>query len=51
MGTVRYTRELLEEAARMTTNATDAVLWCGGTPTPGSRRYLRKKMAEAGLDI
>ncbi|MFB6664703.1 HNH endonuclease signature motif containing protein [Streptomyces parvus] len=51
MGTVRYTRELLEEAARMTGNSTDAVLWCGGTPTPGSRRYLRKKMAEAGLDI
>lgn len=51
MGTVRYTRELLEEAARMTTNATEAVRWCGGTPTPGSRRYLRKKMADAGLDI
>lgn len=48
---VRYTRELLEEAARMTTNATDAVLWCGGKPTPGSRSYLRKKMAEAGVDI
>ncbi|MFE9700057.1 HNH endonuclease [Streptomyces sp. NPDC006270] len=51
MGSVRYTRELLEEAARMTTNATDAVRWCGGTPTPGSRRYLRKKMSDAGIDI
>ncbi|MFH8437615.1 HNH endonuclease [Streptomyces sp. NPDC085942] len=51
MEMVRYTRELLEEAARMTTNATDAVLWCGGKPTPGSRSYLRKKMAEAGVDI
>ncbi|MGW4305559.1 HNH endonuclease [Streptomyces californicus] len=51
MGTVRYTRELLEEAARMTTNSTEAVLWCGGKPTPGSRSYLRKKMSEAGVDI
>ncbi|MFI5770124.1 HNH endonuclease [Streptomyces sp. NPDC051658] len=47
---VRYTRELLEEAARETTNANDAVRWCGGTPTPGSRSYLRQKMAQAGVD-
>ncbi|MGW1797289.1 HNH endonuclease [Streptomyces sp. NPDC001984] len=47
---VRYTRELLEEAARETTNWDDAVRWCGGTPTPGSRRYLRHKMAAAGVD-
>ncbi|GAA2224518.1 HNH endonuclease [Streptomyces indiaensis] len=48
---VRYTRELLEEAARGTTNWDDAVRWCGGTPTPGSRRYLRQKMSEAGVDV
>ncbi|WP_406462683.1 HNH endonuclease [Streptomyces sp. NBC_00111] len=48
---VRYTRELLEEAARETTNCNDAVRWCGGTPTPGSRRYLRARMSEAGIDI
>ncbi|AKZ55986.1 hypothetical protein SAM23877_2937 [Streptomyces ambofaciens ATCC 23877] len=48
---VRYTRELLEEAARVTTNWDDAVRWCGGTPTPGSRRYLRQKMTEAGVDV
>ncbi|MFF9451360.1 HNH endonuclease [Streptomyces flaveolus] len=48
---VRYTRELLEEAAQATTNWDDAVRWCGGTPTPGSRRYLRQKMAEAGVDV
>ncbi len=48
---VRYTRELLEEAARATTNWDDAVRWCGGTPTPGSRRYLRQKMAEASVDV
>ena len=48
---VRYTRELLEEAARETRHIDDAVRWCGGRPTPGSRRYLRGKMAEAGIDI
>jgi hypothetical protein len=48
---VRYTRELLEEAARATTNWDDAVRWCGGSPTPGSKRYLRQKMAEWGVDV
>lgn len=47
----RYTRKLLEEAAQMTTNWDDAVRWCGGTPTSGSRRYLRQKMTEAGVDV
>lgn len=47
---VRYTRELLAEAARETTDFDEAVRWCGGTPTPGSRRYLRARMAEAGID-
>ncbi|MGW2819416.1 HNH endonuclease signature motif containing protein [Streptomyces sp. NPDC001443] len=47
---VRYTRELLEEAARSTASWDDAVRWCGGTPTAGSRRYLRQKMADAGVD-
>lgn len=47
----RYTRELLEEAARETRHLDDAVRWCGGEPTPGSRRYLRQKMGEAGIDI
>ncbi|WP_228044886.1 HNH endonuclease signature motif containing protein [Streptomyces ferrugineus] len=48
---VRYTRELLEEAARETRHIDEAVRWCGGRPTPGSRRYLRQKMTEAGIDI
>lgn len=48
---VRYTRALLTEAARETTNLDEAVRWCGGDPTPGSRSYLRTKMAEAGIDI
>ncbi|WP_156726656.1 HNH endonuclease signature motif containing protein [Streptomyces apocyni] len=50
MAAARYTRELLEEAARETNSWDEAVRWCGGTPTPGSRRYLRRKMAEAALD-
>ncbi|WP_030852157.1 hypothetical protein [Streptomyces sp. NRRL F-4474] len=48
--TVRYTRDLLEEAAHRTDNWNDAVRWCGGVPSPGSRRYLRAKMREAGID-
>ncbi|MBD0747538.1 HNH endonuclease [Streptomyces sp. CBMA152] len=48
---VRYTRELLQEAARETKHIDDAVRWCGGRPTPGSRRYLRQKMAAADIDI
>lgn len=47
----RYTRQLREEAARRTRHIDDAVRWCGGSPTPGSRRYLRQKMAEADIDI
>ncbi|KUH36791.1 MULTISPECIES: HNH endonuclease [Streptomyces] len=50
MAVVRYTRELLAEAARATNDWHEAVRWCGGTPTAGSRRYLRRKMAEAGVD-
>ncbi|MFE7126022.1 HNH endonuclease [Streptomyces sp. NPDC057617] len=46
----RYTRELMEEAAQETTSFDEAVRWCGGTPTPGSRRYLRAKMAAEGID-
>ncbi|MEV6615325.1 HNH endonuclease [Streptomyces sp. NPDC051051] len=48
---VKYTRELLQEAARATANWDDAVRWCGGTPTAGSRRYLRQKMADADIDV
>ncbi|MEU8774062.1 HNH endonuclease [Streptomyces sp. NPDC048606] len=47
---VRYTRELLEAAARETSTWDDAVRWCGGTPSSGSRRYLRSRMREAGID-
>ncbi|MBP2403080.1 HNH endonuclease signature motif containing protein [Streptomyces syringium] len=47
---VKYTYELLVEAARVSTTYDEAVRWCGGTSTPGSRRYIRAKMAEAGMD-
>lgn len=46
----RYTRELLEEAVRLAEHLDDAFRHCGGVPTPGSRRYLRGKLAEAGID-
>ncbi|MET8689079.1 HNH endonuclease signature motif containing protein [Streptomyces sp. NPDC004732] len=49
--TVRYTRELLEEAARETRTWDEAVRWCGGESTRYSRRYVRQKMLEAGIDI
>ncbi|WP_420033873.1 HNH endonuclease [Streptomyces sp. cg28] len=47
----RYTRELLEEAARNAGSWDEAVRWCGGEPTRYSKRYLSKKMAEAGIDV
>ncbi|MFI6941742.1 HNH endonuclease [Streptomyces sp. NPDC050418] len=51
MTTVRYTRELLERAAREAGTWDEAVRVCGGEPTNGSRAYLRKKMAEAEIDV
>ncbi|MFE6741290.1 HNH endonuclease [Streptomyces tubercidicus] len=47
---VKYTPERLAEAARATRSFDDAVRWFGGTPTPGSRSYLRARMREAGVD-
>jgi hypothetical protein len=47
---VRYTRELLEEAARAARSWDEAVRLCGGIATAGSRRYVRRKMQEAGID-
>ncbi|MGW8557226.1 HNH endonuclease [Streptomyces tubercidicus] len=47
---VKYTPERLAEAARATRSFDDAVRWFGGTPTPGSRRYVRARMREAGVD-
>ncbi|WP_336053723.1 HNH endonuclease [Streptomyces sp. CA2R101] len=47
---VKYTPERLLQAARASSSFDDAVRWFGGTPTPGSRRYLRARMREAGVD-
>ncbi|AWN27446.1 HNH endonuclease signature motif containing protein [Streptomyces sp. NEAU-S7GS2] len=47
---VKYTPERLAEAARACWSFDDAVRWFGGTPSPGSRRYLRARMREAGVD-
>ncbi|WP_407552807.1 HNH endonuclease [Streptomyces sp. Pv4-95] len=46
----KYTRELLAEAARVSTSYDEAVRWCGGRSTPGSRRHIRTRMREAGID-
>ncbi|WP_159481058.1 HNH endonuclease [Streptomyces caniferus] len=47
---VKYTPERLAEAARASASFDDAVRWFGGRPTPGSRRYLRARMRETGID-
>lgn len=47
---MRYTREGLREAVRATTNVDDALRRSGRTPTAGSRRYIREKMTEWGID-
>ncbi|MFJ8956125.1 HNH endonuclease [Streptomyces sp. NBC_00626] len=46
----RYTRELLEAAARNAGSWDEAVRYCGGEPTRYSKRYLHQKMAESGID-
>ncbi|MET9738302.1 HNH endonuclease [Streptomyces sp. NPDC006422] len=46
----RYTRELLEAAARSTGTWDEAVRFCGGEPTAGRRAYLQKRMTEEGID-
>ncbi|MDT0546813.1 MULTISPECIES: HNH endonuclease [Streptomyces] len=47
---IRYTPELLAEAARTSKTIDEAIRLCGGKPTIGSRSYLRYKFAEAGID-
>ncbi|MEV1020819.1 HNH endonuclease [Streptomyces sp. NPDC050264] len=47
----RYTRELLEEAARRATSWDEAVRFCGGEPDRYNKRYLHQKMSEAGIDV
>ncbi|ARZ69915.1 hypothetical protein SMD11_4309 [Streptomyces albireticuli] len=47
---VRYTCEMLVEVARASASYDEAVRRCGGTSTPGSRTYIRARMAELGVD-
>ncbi|MFH8680005.1 HNH endonuclease [Streptomyces lydicus] len=47
---VTYTRESLAAAARTASSYDDVLRWHGKTPTPGRRRYLRARLAEAGVD-
>ncbi len=51
MGRQRYTRELLESAARNSRSWDEAVRFCGAEPTRYSKRYLSRKMTEAGIDV
>lgn len=46
----RYTRELLEAAARNAGSWDEAVRYCGGEPTRYTKRYLHQKMTESGID-
>ncbi|OMI33827.1 HNH endonuclease [Streptomyces sparsogenes] len=47
---IRYTPELLSEVARTSKTIDEAIRRSGGKPTVGSRSYLRRKFAEAGID-
>ncbi|MDX2818591.1 HNH endonuclease [Streptomyces sp. PA03-5A] len=48
--TARYTRELLEEAAAQCRSLSDVITRLGGTPTNGSRAYLRKLISAWDVD-
>ncbi|MFF7213390.1 HNH endonuclease [Streptomyces sp. NPDC008238] len=48
--TARYTRELVEEAAAQCTSLSDVITRLGGTPTNGSRAYLRKLISAWSVD-
>ncbi|MFD8074161.1 HNH endonuclease signature motif containing protein [Streptomyces sp. NPDC059718] len=48
--TVRYTRALVEEAAAQCTSLSDVITRLGGTPTKGSRAYLRKLISAWDVD-
>ncbi|WP_432068402.1 HNH endonuclease signature motif containing protein [Streptomyces sp. C10-9-1] len=46
----RYTEQVLRRAAREAGDWDEAVRACGGTPSPGTRRYVRRRMAALGID-
>ncbi|WP_432036739.1 HNH endonuclease [Streptomyces cucumeris] len=46
----RYTRETLAEVVGTARTIDDVIRRCGGRPTPGSRSYLRRRLAEEGID-
>ncbi|MFD3450857.1 HNH endonuclease [Streptomyces sp. NPDC058691] len=47
---VKYTRELVEEAAAVCRSLSEVITRLGGTPTNGSRAYLRKLLAAWKID-
>lgn len=46
----RYTYERLAQAVRVSSSYDEVIRHCGGTPTRGSRRHLRARLAAAGID-
>jgi hypothetical protein len=51
MAAVKYTGERLAEAARVCSTYDEVVRWFGGDPTPGSRRYVRRRLLAEGISI
>ncbi|MFH8409460.1 HNH endonuclease signature motif containing protein [Streptomyces sp. NPDC018019] len=49
--TMRYTRELLEEAARQCKNVDEVIAFCGVRPYHQLRRHLLRRFAHFGIDI
>ncbi len=47
---IKYTRELLIEAALRSTSYEDVARHCGSIPTPGVRCYLSRRMAQERID-
>ncbi|MEU2773995.1 HNH endonuclease signature motif containing protein [Streptomyces sp. NPDC007162] len=48
---VRYTRERLEEAARLCSSIDDVIAYCGSAPYARLDRYLRERFTHFGIDI
>lgn len=47
---IKYTRELLSEAALRSSSYDDVARHCGSAPSPGVRCYISRRMAEEKID-
>ncbi|MFD9205248.1 HNH endonuclease signature motif containing protein [Streptomyces sioyaensis] len=50
-GSVRYTQELLAEAAKQCTTIDEVIAFCGGRPYHQLRRHLAKRFEHFGIDV